>query len=241
MTPLFLVVLVIESTDLLFAIDSIPAIIGITRDPFLVFTSNVFAIMGLRSLYFALAGMMNQFSYLKVSLVVLLVFIGVKMMLAHWVHIDINLSLCVIAGILTIGVVASVVASRGEQLLAAAAYMEPSIGLGRAAWRHVRRLVVFVVGATVVLLGIVMIATPGPATIIIPLGLLILSTEFVWAKRLLDQMKARIRSVTGRSPLESNPPQCEKCGYSLKGLTEARCPQCGQPFPPTPLASSQGA
>jgi tellurite resistance protein TerC len=229
-TPLFLVILVIESTDLLFAIDSIPAVIGITHDPFLVFTSNVFAIMGLRSLYFALAGMMNQFRYLKISLVILLVFIGVKMIVARWVHIETNHALLAIAGILGIGVTASIVASRGEQLLAAATYLEPSLTLGRAAWRQVRRLVVFVVGSTVVLLGVVMIVTPGPACVVIPLGLLILSYEFVWAKKLLEKVKDRIKSMTGRSPADKNPPQCKKCGYWLRDLTEKRCPECGQPF-----------
>ncbi len=80
-TPLFIVLLVVETTDVVFAVDSIPAIFGITRDPFLVFTSNVFAIMGLRSLYFALASLMNKFSYLKYSLAFIRVFVGVKMML----------------------------------------------------------------------------------------------------------------------------------------------------------------
>ena len=80
-TPLFLVLLIVEATDVVFAVDSIPAIIGITRDPFIVFTSNVFAILGLRSLYFALASLMDKFHYLKYSLAAILVFVGVKMVL----------------------------------------------------------------------------------------------------------------------------------------------------------------
>src|SRR5205085_10304637 len=79
-TPLFVTLMVVESTDVLFAVDSIPAIFAITQDPFLVFTSNVFAILGLRSLYFALAGMMEMFRHLKTALVFLLAFIGVKML-----------------------------------------------------------------------------------------------------------------------------------------------------------------
>ncbi|GJQ29354.1 MAG: membrane protein [Phycisphaerae bacterium] len=86
-TPLFIVLLIVESTDVVFAVDSIPAIFGITRDPFLVFTSNVFAIMGLRSLYFALASLMNKFTYLKYSLAFILVFVGVKMMLEGVHHV----------------------------------------------------------------------------------------------------------------------------------------------------------
>ena len=109
MTPLFLVLLVVETTDVIFAVDSIPAIFGITRDPFLVFTSNVFAILGLRSLYFALAAVMGLFRFLKQSLVFVLAFVGVKMLLASVYHIDAILSLGVILGILAIGVVASLI------------------------------------------------------------------------------------------------------------------------------------
>ena len=109
-TPLFLVLLVIESTDLLFAVDSVPAVFGITQDPFLVFTSNIFAILGLRSMYFALAAVLEKFRYLKVSLVFLLAFIGVKMLLvAAHVHFSPVVSLAIIGGILAAGVIASVV------------------------------------------------------------------------------------------------------------------------------------
>ena len=114
-TPMFLCLLVIESTDLIFAVDSIPAVIGITHDPFLVFTSNVFAILGLRSLYFALAGMMDKFRYLKYSLVVLLLFIGVKMLIEFKVHITVSESLGIIAVVLAIGIGASMLASRRGQ------------------------------------------------------------------------------------------------------------------------------
>jgi tellurite resistance protein TerC len=108
-TPLLLVLIVIESTDVLFAVDSIPAIFAVTHDPFLVFTSNVFAILGLRALYFALAGMMHKFRFLKTSLVFVLAYVGVKMCLSHVYPIPIPVSLAVIAGILTVGVLASIV------------------------------------------------------------------------------------------------------------------------------------
>lgn len=107
MTPLFLVLLVIESTDVLFAIDSIPAIFAITQDPFIVFTSNVFAILNLRSLYFVLASMIDRFRYLKPSLVFVLFYVGVKMLLSHHFPIPTEVSLAVIVGILLIGVIAS--------------------------------------------------------------------------------------------------------------------------------------
>ena len=99
-TPLLLVLLVVEWSDLVFAIDSIPAIFAITRDPFLVYSSNVFAILGLRALFFVLAGMMDKFVYLKPGVALILVFVGVKMALSAWVHPPIYVSLIVIAGTL---------------------------------------------------------------------------------------------------------------------------------------------
>jgi len=113
-TPLLIVLLVVESTDVLFAVDSIPAIFAITSDPFIVFTSNVFAVLGLRALYFVLAGVINRFRYLKVSLVIVLAFVGVKLLLAHKYPIPTLVSLAVIAGILTIGITASIIATRRD-------------------------------------------------------------------------------------------------------------------------------
>ena len=106
-TPLFIVLLVVESTDVLFATDSIPAVLAVTPDPFIVYTSNVFAILGLRSIYFALAGMMGIFHYLSEGLAVILVFIGAKMLLSHFFVIPTAWALGVVAGILAISVVAS--------------------------------------------------------------------------------------------------------------------------------------
>jgi len=108
-TPLFLVLLIIESSDLIFAVDSIPAILAVSKHPFIVYTSNIFAIMGLRSLYFALSGIMGLFRYLKVGLAFVLTFVGVKMLLA-FIHIEIPilLSLGVIISILLFSVLASV-------------------------------------------------------------------------------------------------------------------------------------
>lgn len=106
-TPLFLILLVVESTDLVFAVDSIPAIFAVTQDPFIVYTSNVFAILGLRALYFLLANVMDKFQYLKVGLSAVLVFIGVKMVIVDFYHIPIGVSLGVVASILTISILAS--------------------------------------------------------------------------------------------------------------------------------------
>src|SRR5829696_2831769 len=106
-TPLFVVLVLVETTDLVFAVDSIPAVFGVTRDPFIVYTSNVFAILGLRSLYFLLAGVIERFHYLKLGLAVVLVFVGTKMLASKFVDIHIAISLGVIAAILGAAVVAS--------------------------------------------------------------------------------------------------------------------------------------
>jgi tellurite resistance protein TerC len=106
-TPLFLVLLVVEFTDLIFAVDSIPAIFAVTKDPFIVFTSNVFAIMGLRSLFFAVVGVMGIFHYLKYGLSIILSFIGVKMFISEWYHVPIEAALGVIAGVLALSIIAS--------------------------------------------------------------------------------------------------------------------------------------
>ncbi len=118
-TPLFLVLLVIEWSDLVFAIDSIPAIFSVTRDPFLVYSSNVFAILGLRAMFFVLAGMMDRFAYLKPGVALILVFVGGKMTLSHWVHLPITVSLGVIIFILAASVVLSLRRSSREARTAA--------------------------------------------------------------------------------------------------------------------------
>jgi tellurite resistance protein TerC len=107
-TPLLIVLLVVETTDLLFAVDSIPAILAITLDAFIVYTSNVFAILGLRSMYFALAGMMELFHYLHYGLSLVLIFVGGKMLLSHYYRIPTELALGVVAAILLISMLASV-------------------------------------------------------------------------------------------------------------------------------------
>ena len=114
-TPLMLVLVLVEATDLIFAIDSIPAIFGITRDPFIVFTSNIFAIMGLRSLFFLLAHVVLKFHLLKYGLAVILTFVGVKMIIEPWVHIPILASLAVVLGVLLLSIIASLIWPRAHQ------------------------------------------------------------------------------------------------------------------------------
>jgi tellurite resistance protein TerC len=106
-TPLFLVLLVVEITDVTFAVDSIPAVFGITRDPFIVYTSNVFAILGLRALYFLLADLLERIKFLRVGLAVVLMFVGAKMIAEPWLHISVGASLAAILSILVVAVVVS--------------------------------------------------------------------------------------------------------------------------------------
>ncbi len=118
-TPLFIVLLLVESTDVVFALDSIPAIFAITDDPFLVYTSNVFAILGLRAMYFLLAGVMDKFRYLKMGLAIILVYVGFKMVISEWYHIPTGISLGIIAFVLTIAVLISLWKTWREERLAA--------------------------------------------------------------------------------------------------------------------------
>jgi tellurite resistance protein TerC len=111
-TPLFAALVVVETSDIMFAIDSVPAILAITTDTFIVFTSNAFAIMGLRSLYFLLAGLIDRFEYLKYGLAALLAFAGLKMLLSDVIHIDVWVSLGIIVAILLVSVVISLLATR---------------------------------------------------------------------------------------------------------------------------------
>ena len=108
-TPLLLVLIAVEATDVVFAVDSIPAIFAITTDPFIVYTSNIFAILGLRAMYFLLAGVIDKFHYLKVGLAMVLLFVGGKMIAAEWYKVPIWVSLVAIAGILALSIVASLI------------------------------------------------------------------------------------------------------------------------------------
>jgi len=188
-TPLFLALLVVESSDAVFAVDSIPAIFAVTRDSFIVFTSNVFAILGLRSLYFAVAGMIARFRFLKMSLVFLLAFIGVKMLLAHHHPIPTAVSLAVIVGILSVGIIASVFAAHLDTAPLESPLVDELEHLATVSLRQARRIVVLTVGSTVLILGVAMLVLPGPGILATWGGLAILAIEFVWARRWIAKVK----------------------------------------------------
>ncbi len=114
-TPLFLVVIVLETTDLVLAVDSIPAVFGVTRDPFIVYSSNVCAILGLRALYFLLAGILQYFQYLDEGLAIAVMFIGAKMLADPWVHISTGLSLAIVGGIIGLSLLISIIRSKQQR------------------------------------------------------------------------------------------------------------------------------
>ena len=116
-TPLFIVLIFVEVSDLIFAVDSIPAVLSISKDPFIVYTSNVFAILGLRALYFALAGIMVLFRFLSIGLSVVLMFVGGKMLISEYFHVPVGWSLAVIAGVMAISIVASLIFQSDEPLV----------------------------------------------------------------------------------------------------------------------------
>jgi tellurite resistance protein TerC len=196
-TPLFLALVLVETSDVMFAIDSIPAIFAITRDPFIIFTSNVFALLGLRSLYFVLAGLMEKFRYLKMSLVFLLAFIGVKMILIHHHPIPTPVSLAIIGGILSVGVIASMKSVQDSAALLSPLRDEIQ-SLVVSSYRQARKAVILVLGSSILLIGVAMILLPGPAILVIPLGLSILAVEFAWARRWLAQIRTKISEGQGK-------------------------------------------
>ncbi len=198
-TPLLVALLAVESADVIFALDSIPAVLAVTRDPFIVFTSNIFAVLGLRSLYFALAAIIARFRYLKVSLAFVLAYVGAKMTLTHHLDIDPILSLAVIAAILGIGVIASIADDRRGRT-AEEPFLGPEVErAARMTLRHARRLVVLTIGSTIILIGVVMLVTPGPGFLVAAAGLAILATEFVWARRLLRRCRLGAHELTRRA------------------------------------------
>jgi TerC family integral membrane protein len=189
-TPMLIALLVVESSDLLFAIDSLPAVIAVTADPFIAFSSNAFAILGLRSLYFVMAPMIERFHYMKQSLVFLLAFLGVKMLLAHHVPIPITVSLGFIIGILGMGILVSILSRNPSDAAADAVFVDHLVHSGL---RTARRVAIGIIGSTVLTIGVAMLVLPGPAVLVIPFGLAILASEFVWARRWL----AKIRNGNG--------------------------------------------
>ncbi len=202
-TPLLLVLAAIEISDILFAVDSVPAIFAVTQDPFIVFTSNIFAILGLRSLYFALARTIDRFHYLDIALSLILMFAGTKMLLRRVFEISTVASLAVISTLLGVAILSS--ALKHTYDTTSRAVLEPIKDngtvkrAGAMSLPAIRRIVVTVIGFSVLCVGVAMIVLPGPAVVVIPLGLAILASEYAWARNLLQRLKSRTMRLIGRS------------------------------------------
>jgi len=208
-TPLLLALVMIESTDVIFAVDSIPAAFAVTTDPFLVFTSNVFAILGLRSLYFALEGLIGRFRYLKVSLMLVLLYIGLKMLATHYVTISNPVSLLVIVTILVIGIFASMARPLTPPVVIAA---PTAVRMASGARRNARRVVFLVAGVTTLLTGLLVVAGPVARILVIGAGLAILVAEFAWARRWMKRTRDALTGIKangwgrGRRSPDDSPP-----------------------------------
>lgn len=209
LSSLFVTIVLIETADAFFAADSIPAVFTVTQSPFLVFASNCFALLVLRSLFFALQELSNWIRYLKVPLAALLGLAAVKMALPTDVRVPTYVSLTAVASALAIGFGAAIVFARSGPTPAVSPLGEEAERLARLTLKQARKLVVLVVGSTVVGIGVLMLIGPGPGLLVIPIGLALLASEFVWAKRLLDQYTDRAsrlglkagNAVAKRTPL----------------------------------------
>jgi tellurite resistance protein TerC len=193
-TPLLVALAMIEGTDLLFAVDSVPAIFAITDDPFLVYSSNVFALLGLRSLYFALAPLLEKFRYLRPTLVLILAFVGFKMLALHQADVPITASLIIIMGTLAAGILASIIVPHGPDDLLKSPVASERERLMKVTLAIAIRSVVLAVGGTVILFGALLLVLPGVGMVVITAGLSVLASQFVWARNLLTQFSERKKS-----------------------------------------------
>ncbi len=188
-TPLFVAMLLVESADVLFAFDSIPAVITISRDPFIVYSSNIFAILGLRALYFVLASALQKLHYLRLGLIIILIYIGIKMLISHYYTINTLTSLVVILSILILAVLMSLQKEDHADFIESSPLAGDLGKIYHLTYGGLKRILILVIGISVLVVGIIMIFTPGPAIIVIPAGLAILATEFIWARLLLKHFK----------------------------------------------------
>jgi tellurite resistance protein TerC len=187
MTPLLQALLVIQGANILFAVDSVPAAVAVTQDSFLVFTSNIFAVLGLRALYFVLAVYLDRLRYLKMSLAFLLCYAGVKMMLINLYPIPDLLSVAIIAGILVVGVGASLASAEWDTVPLVSPLEQHIQELRPLSVQHARRVVGWVFASSTVLMALVVLVTPGRDLELTVTTVGVFVVELVWAARLLNR------------------------------------------------------
>jgi tellurite resistance protein TerC len=191
LTPLVVTVLLVETADIVFAADSIPAAFAMTSSPFLVFVSNCFALLCLRSLFLALRDIVGWIRFVKIPLAMVLGYAAVVISLPDDQRPHTWISVTVVASALVAGFGAAMIFVRPGQLPQISALGEDADRLARLTLKQARKLIVLIVGLTVVGLGILMMIGPGPGLLVVPIGLALLASEFVWAKRLLSQYTQR--------------------------------------------------
>ncbi|MHC4660750.1 MAG: TerC/Alx family metal homeostasis membrane protein [Planctomycetota bacterium] len=201
-SPLFVALLLVGGVDLLFAIDSIPAICTITNDRFIVFTSNAFAVLGLHSLYFVLAAVMQKFRYMKMSMFFMLIFIGIKAVFAHYRPISAPVSLLVIGGILTVGVIASLFGRRAPERRRITGRCLDHEYLASLTRASIIRIIILVIGSTAAVLIAVVIVLRFPPFAIAMLFAALMLPEILWAWRLIRHARASAESRSCAEPDE---------------------------------------
>jgi tellurite resistance protein TerC len=203
-TPLLMAVLTAAVVDASLAIDSVPAVFSVTRDPFLAYTASTFAVLGLRSLYFALSGILDRFRYLRLSLVFVLLAVAAKTFVHRYDHTATVLTLAVVAAVVLAGVAASAARTRSWRGAEALKKSRPTpledlseaIEVSRT---NLRKVLILIAGTLVVIIGLIIAPLPGPGPVIlVPIGLGILATEFIWARRLLDTLRAQADGLQRR-------------------------------------------
>lgn len=205
-TPLFVALLMVELSDFVFAIDTIPGVLSVTERgghpaPALVLaSSNLMAVLGLRALYLVLESSIPRFHYLRTCLAIILLFVALKMIIAPWYALSPEISALAILATLLLGVVASVIDNRAGRDAASAPLGTDMEIRARKALRQARKVVILVIGSTILLLAIPIGALPGPGGLLVAfVGLAILATEFVWAKVWLNRVKRGAKQLQDRA------------------------------------------
>lgn len=203
-TPMLGAVIVAALLDVTFALDSVPALFSVTRDPFLAFSASLLAGLGLRSLYFTIAELLPRFRFLRVSVVFILLLVAARMFLAdHAPRLTTHVMLAAISGTMGLGVLASVLwwrsRVRAHPEMARPTPLEDLTEAVEVGRRNARKIGILIAGTVIVLFGIAIAPLPGPGpTVLIPIGLALLATEFVWARWVLDKMKSGAFNVADR-------------------------------------------
>ena len=199
LTPLLVTLIMIETADAVFAIDSVPAVYAVTRDPFIVFAATAFSLLVLRSLFFVLSSYTAWLRYVKVGLALNLAFLAVVMALPTTLRMPTEISLAVVSGVLGAFVVIALILARRGRERSTSPLGEDADRIARLTLKQSRRLIVFVVGTTIVAIGIFMTVGPGPGALVIPIGLAVLASEFFWARKLLSTYATHAQRVGKRA------------------------------------------